>query len=179
MSDYLDQASEQYVLNDRDGKADGLRKRQLQDQQTLERLQNRTDYVVQPGSIGTRNQSLGRMPMGDIQRISAGQQIVQNPAFLKRVIMPTPMPSVPRPIPVSTKPYVQKIQKPPLKNVVSILYAGGIQTGMPVKKWPTSFKKAFHKPTPDESIMRGLNNLDSMSSSLLGNGRETSKRGKR
>jgi hypothetical protein len=106
--------------------------------------------------------------MGDIQRVSAGQQIVQNPAFLKQVIMPTPMPSVARPIPVSKKPYVQKIQKHPLTDIPSTLYAGGIQTGMPVKKWPTSFKKAFHKPTPDESIMRGLNNLDGMSRSLLG-----------
>jgi hypothetical protein len=168
MFDPDNQAAYQYV-NDRDDKAEDLRKRQLQDRQTLSRLQNRTDYVgQQPGSIGTLNQSLGIVPMGDIQRVSAGQQIVQNPAFLKQVIMPTPMPSVARPIPVSNKPYVQKIYKPPLKNVTSILYAGGIQTGMPVKKWPTSFKKAFHKPTSDESIMKGLNNLDSMSSSLLG-----------
>ncbi len=166
-----DSAAYHYV-NDRDDRADALRNRQLKDQQTLARLQNMMDYVgQQPGVIGTRNQSLGIVPMGDLQRVSAGQQIVQNPAFLKQVIMPTPMPQVQRPIPVSTKPYVQKIQKPPLKNVASILYSGGIQTGVPVKKWPTSFKKAFHKPTPDESIMRGLSNLNGMSRSLLGRGK--------
>ena len=37
---------------DRDSKADALRQRQLQDQQTLMRLQNRTDYVAAPGAVG-------------------------------------------------------------------------------------------------------------------------------
>lgn len=169
--------SEQYDASyycntcERDDKAEALRQRQLQDQQNLSRLQRRTDYVVQPSIIGTQNQSLQRIPMGDFQRVTVGEQIVHNPALLKRVIMPTPMPSVPRPVPVSTHPYVKKIQKPPLKNIPSTLYIGEIQTGMPVKKWPTSFKKAFHKSTPDENIMRGLNNLAHMSKSLLGCGK--------
>lgn len=162
-----------YVKNERDrSKAEALMQRQLKDQQTLLKLQRRTDYVVQPGIVGTRDQSLMRSPVGDIRRVPIGQQIVQDPTLLKRVIMPTPMPNVPRPVPVSTKPYVQKIQKSPMKNIPSILYAGDLQTGIPVKKWPTSFKKAFHNPTPDERIMKGLSNLDNMSKSLLGTGQK-------
>jgi hypothetical protein len=157
-----------YQTSERDVKAEGLRQRQMQDQESLSLLQRRTDYVVQPGVIGTQSQSLQRIPVGDFRRLPVGEQIVRNPDFLKRVIMPTPMPNVQRSVPINTKPYVQRIQKPPLKNTPSILYTGGMPTGMPVKKWPTSFKKAFHKPTPDESIMRGLNNLDHMSKSLLG-----------
>jgi hypothetical protein len=161
-------ADSYYVARERDSKAESLRNRQLRDQQKLLRLQNRTDYVVQPGVIGTQGQSLRRAPMGEFQRVPVGQQIVQDPALLKRVIMPTPMPSVPRPVAVSTKPYIQKIQKPPMQAMPTILYAGGLPTGIPVKKWPSSFKKAFHKPTADESIMRGLSNLDNMSKSVLG-----------
>ena len=165
MSDY----SAEYVnIRDRDEKAEALRQRQLQDQQTLTRLGNRTDYAVQPGVIGTRSQSIQRSPVPDIQRLPVGEQIVRNPAFLKRAIMPTPMAAVPQPRAVSTQPYAPKIQKYPMKNTPSILYAGGLPTGMPVKKWPTSFKKAFHKPTSDETILRGLQNLDSMSNKLLG-----------
>jgi hypothetical protein len=165
MGDY---AAEYSNIKDRDGKAEALRQRQLQDQQTLTRLENRTDYAVQPGVIGTRSQSLQRSPAPDIQRLPVGEQIVRNPAFLKKAIMPTPMVAVPQPRAVSTQHYAPKVQKYPLKNTPSILYAGGMPTGMPVKKWPTSFKKAFHKPTSDETILKGLQNLDRMSKALLG-----------
>ena len=166
MGDY---AIEYYnILRDRDRKAEALRQRQLQDRQTLTRLENRTDYAVQPGVVGTRDQSLQKSPVPDIQRLPVGEQIVRNPVFLKRAIMPTPMTAVPQPRVVSSQPYAPKVQKYPLKNTPSILYAGGLQTGLPVKKWPTSFKKAFHKPTSDETILRGLQNLDNMSKELLG-----------
>jgi len=157
--------------HDRDSKADALRQRQLQDQQTLMRLQNRTDYVAAPGAVGTRGQSLQRVPMGDVQRLPVGEQIVRNPALLKQAIMPTPMKAVPPAKPVSTRSYSPNIQRP-MQRVPSTLYTGGMQTGLPVKKWPTSFKKAFHKPTADENILKGLHNLDSMSKSLLGTPRK-------
>ena len=166
MGDY----SEEYHLisaMERDRKAESLRHRQLQDQQTLARLENRNNHVVQPVVTGTQGQNL-RRPVPDIQRLPAKEQIARNPAFLKKTIMPTPMMAVPQPRAVSTQSYAPKIQKSPLKNTPSILYAGGLPKGMPVKKWPTSFKKAFHKPTSDETILRGLQNLDSMSNKLLG-----------
>lgn len=156
------------VSCDRDDKAEALRQRQLQSQQNLMRLQRRTDYVVQPGVIGTQGQSLRKIPMGDVQRLPVGEQIVRDPALLKRVIMPTPMPSVKKPVAVSSEPYVPRVDNPPLKKTPSILYSMGLSTGVPVKKWPTSFKKATHKQTVDESIMKGLNNLDRMSKRLLG-----------
>ena len=164
----LDTASHYRLLRERDEKADALRQRMLQDQQNLSRLRNRTDYVVQSGVIGTQGQSLQRVPMGDVQRVPVGEQVVRNPSLLKTVIMPTPMPSVPQPRAVSNQPYAPKVQQYPLQHVPSTLYTGGLVTGLPVKKWPTSFKKAFHKPTPDESILKGLHNLDHMSKSLLG-----------
>jgi hypothetical protein len=166
MSDY---AAEYHYHRERDAKADALRNRQLQvQQQTFTKLQNRTDFVAQPGIVGTRDQSLQRIPVEGVQRLPVGEQIVRDPSLLKKAIMPTPMKAVPQPKSVSTRPYAPKVQQYPLKKVPSTLYTGGLQTGMPVKKWPTSFKKAFHKPTQDENILKGLRNLDSMSQSLLG-----------
>jgi hypothetical protein len=158
MSDY---SAEYHHIRDRDGKAEALRQRQLQNQQTLMRLENRNDRVIQ-------NQSIQKSPTQNIQRVPMEKQVAQNPSFLKRAVMPTPMKAVPQPRAASTQPYAPKIQKYPLKNTPSILYAGGLPTGMPVKKWPTSFKKAFHKPTSDETILKGLQNLDNMSKELLG-----------
>jgi hypothetical protein len=155
-------------LQRRDERAKALRQRQIGDQQTLERLRSRTDYVVEPGISGTREQSLQREPIADVQRMPVGEQIVRNPSLLERVIMPTPMTPVPKPKAVSQQPYVQKVQQPPLKNIPSTLYTKGLPSGTAVKKWPTSFKKAFHQPTSDERILKGLKNLDSMSASLLG-----------
>jgi hypothetical protein len=146
-----------------------MRERQaLQQQQEYARLRNRTDYVVGSDAVGTRAQSMQQVPLGNPQRLSAGEQIVQNPTMLKRVIMPAPVP-VSNPVSKAVaKPSSSKVQKSPMVNTKSILYTGGMPTGMPVKKWPTSFKKAFHKPTSDESIMKGLNNLNNMSRKLLG-----------
>lgn len=166
MGDY---SAEYHYSSGRDTKADALRNRQLQDQQqTLTKLRNRTDYVAQPGIVGTREQSLQRIPVEGVQRMPVGEQIVRDPSLLKSVIVPTPMKAVPPAKVVSTKPYASKVQQYPMRKVPSTLYAGGLPTGMPVKKWPTSFKKAFHKPTQDESILKGLHNLDNMSKSLLG-----------
>jgi hypothetical protein len=165
MGDY---AADYYNIRDQDRKAEALRQRQLQDQQTLTRLENRTDYAVQLGVVGTRGQALQRSPVPDIQRLPVGEQIVRNPSLLKKAIAPTPMPAVPQPRAIGNQHYTQKIQKSPLKNTPSILYAGGMPTGLPVKKWPTSFKKAFHKPTTDEMVLKGLQNLDNMSNKLLG-----------
>ena len=166
--DLSDYAADYYHLRNSDARADALRQRQLQDQQKVMQLQNRRDYVVQPGVVGTRGQALHRVPMQDVQRVPVGEQIVNNPAMLKKAIMPsTPMRAALPPKMMSTKQYAPKIERP-LKSVPSMLYMGGIQTGAPVKKWPTSFKKATHKPTPDESIMKGLKNLDRMSDALLG-----------
>jgi hypothetical protein len=156
------EAIDYHIIHDHDLKAEALRQRQLRDQQTLMRLENRTDYVIQPGVIGTRSAALQRYPVPDIQRLPARERIV------RKAIMPTPKPAVPQPRAVSTQAYAPKIQKYPLKNTPSILSAGGMPTGLPVKKWPTSFKRAFHKPTSDETIMRGLQNLDHMSKELLG-----------
>jgi hypothetical protein len=164
MGDY---SAEYHAVRDRNGKADALRQRQLDDERTLTRLKNRTDYVVEPGVIGTQSQSLQRIPMGDYQRLSAGEQIVRNPSSMREIIMPTPMKAVPPTKAVSIRPYSPKIQQP-LTKVPSTLYAVRLPTGTPVQKWPTSFKKAFHKPTSDETILRGLNNLDNMSKSLMG-----------
>jgi hypothetical protein len=161
-------ASGYHAVQDRDRRADAFRQRQLKDQQAFTRLRSRTDYVVQPGVVGTRDQSLQKAPMGDFQRMTSGEQVVRNPDLLKRAIMPTPISPVPQPRSVSTQPYAPKVQKYPLQHVPSTLYTGGLQTGLPVKKWPTSFKKAFHKPTQDETILKGLHNLDNMSRSLLG-----------
>jgi hypothetical protein len=100
------------------------------------------------------------VPIPDVQRLSAGEQITRNPSLLKQAIMPqTQTSAVQKPIPVSTKPYVQKIQKPRATDII---------TGLPTHRWPTSFKKAYHKPTPDEKIMSGVNNLDHMARKLLG-----------
>ena len=169
--DLTDYAADYYNMRDRDAKAEALRQRQLQDQQRFMQLQNRRDYVAPQGTVGTRMQATQRMPMQGVQRLPAGEQIVRNPSLLKRAIMPTPMKAVPQPKSVSTQPYAPKVKPYPMQKSPSILYAGGLQTGMPVKKWPISFKKAFHKPTQDETILKGLNNLDSMASSLLGKGR--------
>lgn len=165
MSDY---SAEYHNVRERDEKAEALLRRLAQDRQNLTRLRARTDYVVQPNIVGTQSQALRRAALPeDYQRYPVGEQIVRDPALLKSVMVPTPMKAVPPAKAVSSNPYVQKIQKPPLKNIPSTLYAGGIPTGMPVKKWPTSFRKAY-KPTADESILKGLKNLDNMSASLLG-----------
>jgi hypothetical protein len=79
---------------------------------------------------------------------------------MRQTIMPqAPVSPIQRSVPVTPKSSVQKIHAPPVTNII---------TGMPIKKWPTSFKKAFHKSTPDEKIMSGVNNLDHMSRKLLG-----------
>jgi len=140
----------------RDEKANALRQRQLDDRQTLERLRGRTDYVVEPGISGTRDQSLQRVSIADTQRLPVGEQIVRNPILLERAIAPPKEIPAPKPRAISTPP---KFQQPSLKN---------ISIGPPVKKWPTSFKKAYHQPTSDERILKGLNNLDNMSDRLLG-----------
>lgn len=158
-------AENRIVIQDRDRKAEALRQRQLDEQRTLTRLQGRTDYAVEPNVVGTRNQSVQRVPVDEYQRLPVGEQIVRNPALLRGAIAPAPVvAAIPQPRAVSTPP----TKKYPLKNTQSILSAGGMPTGMPVKKWPTSFKNAFHTPTTDETIMRGLDNLDNMSKKLLG-----------
>jgi hypothetical protein len=159
-------SAEYHNVRDHNEKANALRQRQLNDQLALTRLKSRTDYVVEPGVIGTQNQSLQRIPMGDYQRLPVGEQIVRDPSSMREVIMPTPMKAVPPAKAVSVQPYSPKIQQP-LTKVPSTLYAMRLPTGAPVKKWPTSFKKVFHKPTMDENILRGLNNLDGMSRSLM------------
>lgn len=151
----------------REDKANALRQRQLNDQ-SLERVRSRTDYVVEPGISGTREQALQQVPVRDIQRMPVGEQIVRTPSLLEKVIMPTPMKAVPKPKATSTQPYAPRVQQVPLKNVPTTLYTKGPPTGPTTKKWPTSFKKAYQKPTADDTIMRGLNNLDNMSASLLG-----------
>ena len=169
MSDDIDYGPDYYhIRQQQNDKAEALRQRQLQDQQRFKRLENRQDFVAQPGVVGTRTQAVQRAPLRDVQPMPVGEQIVRNASFLKQAIMPTPMKAVPPPKAVSVKPYTPKVQQP-MNKVPSILYTGGMPTGMPVKKWPTSFKKAFHKPTYDEMILKGLNNLDNMSNALLGN----------
>lgn len=176
MADDYDYGPDYYhVQRKQEDAAQALRQRQLNDQQQFTRLANRKDYVVQTGAVGTKKQFIQPTPsMQDVQRMPVGEQITRNPSLLKRAIMPTmptPMKAVPQPRAVSTQPYIPQVKKP-MQKTPSMLFITGMQGATPVKKWPTSFKKVYHKPTSDELLLKGLRNLDSMSNAVLGKPRE-------